>query len=109
MAVFSPGETIVHEFHLPFGGNDISEVIVSYYQNGRIIFIKHYNGEYKSIPTGSQFTVGLLQEESLLFDDNSDFYVQLNVMFNSGTRATSREMRGRNIKQHIREAVNSNV
>lgn len=104
--MFSPGETIVHQFRMPFSNGGISKVVVSYYQNDRLILVKNvYQSEIDNNEKGSQFNVSLSQEESLLFDDNSGFYAQLNAMFTSGTRATSREIYGTNIRQQIRERI----
>ena len=108
--MFIPGETISHQFHLPFVRADIVKVIVTYRQNGHIVFEPKtvYPNSITNVGQGSQFVITLSQEESLLFEDDKYFYVQLNVIFTSdeGTiRTTSVELRGENNLQHLREVV----
>ena len=104
--MFVPGETIAFLFNLPFNKEIVDTIQVSFRQSDRIILVVTVNqGSLIHTEKGSQFTVGLSQQQSLLFDDNACFYAQLNVLFTTGTRATSKEMRGENILQHIRKVV----
>ncbi len=106
--MFIPGETIVHQFHIPFTGEEVDKIIVTYYQNDRIILNKTaYPIDITQDATGtnSQFSVELSQEESLLFDDGYSYTVQLNVLFTSGSRCSSVEIKGENGIQHYREVV----
>lgn len=108
--MFIPGETISHQFHLPFLKTDIIKVIATYRQNGHIVFEPKtiYPNQISNEELGSQFVITLSQEESLLFEDDKYFYVQLNVMFTSdegNIRTTSMELRGKNELQHLREVV----
>lgn len=105
--MFIPGETISHEFHIPFVQSDgIRVIYVTYKQNDDVFLIKEvYPGQITEELPGSHFTVTLSQQESLLFQNNSNFYVQLNVLFESGARSTSVALKGTNEDQHLREVV----
>lgn len=110
MTVFIPGETISHQFFVPFTQGDVSKVYVSYRQNGRIVLVKNvYAGHLTNVTSGvgSSFTVTLSQQESLLFQDDKSFTIEINVISRNGqTRYTSQEMDGETGIQHIREVVN---
>jgi len=117
--MFIPGETIVYRFNLPFPNEGISMVYVTFKQENRNILTKTvFGGEIKATPkenpeddsveTTSYFTVALSQEESLLFKNDKNFKIQLNVAFTSGTRCASIEMDGDNGVQHIRKVVTAN-
>ena len=107
MTVFIPGETISHKFVVPFQSGSVTKIIVTYRQDNHVILEKIvYPGQVESLPAGNgQFTVLLSQEESLLFDDDKLFYVQINAILTNNTRCTSAEIKGTNLKQHIREVV----
>ena len=105
--MFIPGETISHRFIIPFSRDDIKIIEVSYRQNDHIVLVEPvYPGQVETITGGGQFTVTLTQEKSLLFKDDADYYVQLNVIFKSDARCASVEIKGNNKMQHIREVVN---
>ena len=84
-------------------------MLVTYRQYDHVILVKQVQPrDIINEESGSHFVVSLSQEESLLFKDNTDFFVQLNVMFSGPdgeTRATSVELRGGNNLQHFREVV----
>jgi len=109
LTVFIPGETIAHEFYLPFKKGDIAKVIATYRQDGHVVLARTiYPREIENGERDSHFVIALSQEESLLFEDNKYFYVQLNIHFVSRTnetRAASIELRGENLLQHLREVV----
>ena len=114
--MFHPGETIVHQFIVPFFSNTIKEVIVTYKQNDRLVltkkvtFFQPYNSKEEERqltgapssssteeteeeePEESLLYVLLSQKESLLFANNQNIKVQLNVLFNSGTRVACDEL-----------------
>ena len=106
--MFIPGETIAHQFYLPFVRSDISRVYITYHQEDRII-LKKYVTATQLVPEGnrSHFDMDLSQEESLLFQNDKPYTFQLNVVFTNGARATSTEMKGINGMQHIQEVVTS--
>jgi len=109
--MFIPGETITHQFFIPFVRSDVNKVEVTYRQNGHIILRKSVaGGSLTNVTQTSQssFNVTLSQQESLLFDDDKPFYVQLNVIFMNNTRCASVEIKGSNGMQHIREVVYKN-
>ena len=110
MNMFTPGETVSYKFILPFIRSDVGRIYVSYYQNNHIILEKtvpcvqvvNMSDEGKSY-----FTVSLSQEESLLFENMSDYFMQINIVFANGMRAASRLMKGTNGIQQIQEVVTS--
>ena len=104
--MFIPGETISHHFVIPFVKGYINKAVVSYKQNDHIVLKKEVEQIWiDDHPDGSQFTVNLSQQESLLFKNGADLYVQVNVLLFDGTRCTSVEMRRESSSQHIREVV----
>ena len=95
--MFIPGETITHEFRIPFAGASVSRIYVTYRQNDQIVLVKTINPGQIESPSGelNYFRVTLSQQESLLFQDKAPYYVQLNViMSDNETRAASTELRG---------------
>ena len=108
--MFIPGETISHQFFIPFVRSDVGKILVTYRQFDDVILVKTvYPGQIETLEGKSQFTVTLSQEESLLFDNEADYYIQLNVIFTSGARCASSEMRGTNGVQHVKKVVTANV
>ena len=109
--MFIPGETISHRFIIPFVRSDIGRVYITYHQDDRIILKKSIPGPQVrrlSDSNESYFIITFTQKESLLFRNNNDYTVQLNVVFDSGDRCTSYEISGKNGMQHIKEVVTSN-
>ena len=108
--MFIPGETIAHRFKIPFLREGITKILVTYKQNNSTILVKtvHFANIQENIPGNNcYFTVTLSQEESLLFKNNTDFKVQINVVFSSGVRTASIELDGANGIQHMRKVVNT--
>lgn len=109
--MFIPGETITHQFYIPFIAADVLKILVTYKQDDRVILTKTvYSNQILTVASGEQstFTVTLTQQESLLFKNDSDFKIQLNVIFNSLARCASVEMDGSNGVQQYRKVVTSN-
>lgn len=108
--MFQPGETVSHQFIIPFVSVEIAKIIVSYKQNDHIVLERTVTsdqigrGETKAEST---FVVDFTETESLLFDDNSDCYAQLNVLLLKGTRCVSKEIKISTGTQHIREVISS--
>lgn len=105
--MFCPGETVVHQFNIPFAVNDISKVIVTYKQRDHIV---------KIIPVDSGFTQGeseyetafsvtLSQNDTLLFEERCPYKAQLNVLTVSGTRSASDEMWDETGPQQYKEVI----
>ena len=106
--MFIPGETITHEFRIPFASEDIKTIYVTYRQNDQIVLVKKVFPVDIHDVSGDLnfFQVTLEQNESLLFKNNATFYVQLNVLFNdSKTRAASVELKGTTGRQHYGKVV----
>ena len=110
MPMFIPGETICHRFQIPFMSTDVTEIIVSYYQNDYVILEKTVDASELEVEGGATyFTVQLTERESLMFQNHTSFRVQLNVLLTNGRRCTSEEIKGSNGIQHIRKEVIRNV
>ena len=110
MNMFIPGETIAHEFIIPFVRSDIGRIYVTFYQNGRTVIEKSVPSQ-QIVQRGTEesyFVIILTQYESLLFDDRSEYFMQLNMVFKNGTRSSSHLMRGETGIQHIRKVVTAN-
>lgn len=109
MAVFIPGETIAHEFIIPFAHEDIAEVIVTYKQNNKVVLTIPITSEDRFEEHGETETrilVTFSQKESLLFDDKNDFKIQLNVLTNrGGARAASVEISSNTGIQHYKNVM----
>ena len=105
--MFHPGETVIHKFTIPFNKNETNNVLVTYKQNESIILMKTIASEdITSIAVNSSsFTVELSQQESLLFDENKPFTMQLNVILGDGSRAASKEVSSKNGVQHYKEVM----
>ena len=95
--MFIPGETIKHTFILPFYLDEISQIIVTYKQEDRIVYERIIN---KNNPQGAELSVqdvkytklsyDISQADSLLFTDDVPYYMQVNVYTTSHSRAVSR-------------------
>ena len=106
--MFFPGETITHNFVIPFMKNDIAKVIVTYKQNDHIILEKTITSGFEEIDNEKvSFDIAFSQSESLSFQDDSDYTVQLNVLAKSGSRHASHELHGFNGAQYLREVVSN--
>lgn len=109
--MFIPGETIGYRFYIPFVAGDVARIFVSYKQDGKLLVRKTVSpGQIINVAGGGQsyFTLSLTQEESLMFQDDYSYSIQLNVVLTSGARCVSKEMNGSTGIQHIREVVTRN-
>lgn len=103
--MFIPGETIVHEFIIPFIASDLSKVILTYKQNDRIILTKTISS-FEDVGAGkTKVTFAFSQKESLLFDNDANYKIQLNVYTDSGTRASSVELESFTGIQHYEKVI----
>ena len=104
--MFFPGETVTNRFIIPFAQDEVGKVVVTYKQNDQIILEKTITSGFTNEENQKcSFDYVFSQPESLAFQDNSDFSIQLNVYTKSGTRHTSYEMRGVNGAQYLREVI----
>ena len=105
--MFNPGETVVHQFVIPFVAAEVSKVVVSYKQGDCIVFEKTITSGFEEADSNlkTKFNVMFTQEESLTFNELHDYYVQLNVITTYGTRATSKEIKGHNGAQYHKEVI----
>lgn len=106
--MFTPGETITHDFFIPFVPSDLSEVYVTYKQNDHVVYespaITEFTAEENNY---SKFSITFTQMESLMFRDGQRFFIQVNVITQSGGRFTSSIIRGENGDQYKREVISS--
>ena len=106
--MFFPGETITHVFVIPFNVNEIDHVVLSYKQNGAIMFEKVVtSGFEKDSENSTRISYPFSQNESLLFEDNSPFTIQCNVYTLAGSRHASYEMNSNNGIQYLRDVLTS--
>jgi hypothetical protein len=104
--VFFPGETITHRFVVPFAVKEINKVVVSYKQHESIILEKTIATGFKGEGTNiTSFEIPFSQQDSLVFDDNVPFSMQINVFTNVGTRHTSKEMNSSSGIQYLRDVI----
>ena len=108
--MFFPGETITHVFYIPFNMNEVSHVVLSYKQNGAIMFEKTVTSGFEAdSSTTTKISYPLTQNESLLFEDNSPFTIQCNVYTINGTRHTSYEMSSESGIQYLRDVLDAST
>lgn len=104
--MFFPGETITHVFIIPFNRREIDHVVLSYKQNGAIMFEKTVtSGFEEDSPNTTKISYPLSQNESLLFEDDSPFTIQCNVHTVFGSRHTSHIMDSTNGIQYLRDVL----
>ena len=104
--MFFPGETITHVFVIPFTANEIDHIVLSYKQNGAIMFEKKVTSGFEADSSSTtKISYPLGQSESLLFEDDSPFTIQCNVYTLGGTRHTSYEMSSESGIQYLRDVL----
>ena len=109
--MFFPGETITHRFIIPFAKGEIDHVVISYKQNDHILLEKTITSNSEDMSVDSAFTTKieytLNQTESLTFDDDLPFTMQINVYSFGGSRHASHEINSSNGMQYFREVMNN--
>lgn len=105
-----PGETAVHYFTMPFELSDVSEIIVTYKQRGYIVLEKVITASSQDVTFSvddnkTVFYFRLTQEESLLFEDEEDYSVQLNVKMQNTNRVASYPVFARTGPQYKRQVI----
>lgn len=112
--MFNPGDTITHQFRLPFNCNvlqtEAENILVTYRQNGRIVLIKNAvplpDHEQTDLEGDSTVVeVDLTQQESLSFDNKNDIRIQININYRDGGRISSHELTTHAGIQHYREVM----
>lgn len=86
---FYPGQTDYQVFTLPFAADDVTSVLVSYKQGGRVVLEKEASSKEAIDEETCSVSLTFTQAESLKFIDGEDILVQLNVIGASGARVTS--------------------
>ena len=112
--MFYPGETVIQTFVVPFPEDDIENVIVSYKQKDHIVLEKGVasdnvapEDDQAEQSLSSVITVELSEKETLIFENDTPFTIQLNI-FNLGSRCTSEIMKDYCGTQYLRE-LSSNI
>ena len=107
--MFSPGETVSHQFIIPFVAAEVAKVVVSYKQDDDIVFEKTITSGFEKYSQGEKtiFSYFLTQQESLMFDETKDLYIQLNVFTTYSTRATSKPIKYATGSQYHSEVINN--
>ena len=103
--MFFPGETITHKFIVPFSKSEIDHAVISYKQNGGIVFEVTITTFEKVENSKCSVTYNFTQEDSLLFEDDMPFTIQCNIYTKQGTRHTSHEMSSSSGVQYLREVM----
>jgi len=105
--MFSPGETVSHQFIIPFVVSEVAKVIVSYKQDGDIVFEKTITSGFEQGETQAEtkFIIAFSQTESLMFHPEKPLKIQINVITTYGARATSKEIKSNNSAQYHREVI----
>ena len=99
---FHPGDTVVFDLVIPFAKDDVDEVKVSFRNQNAVVFevaITSFQAKGDKTRLGFTFT----QEESLLFNENDIYKMQLNVYSGNGSRSASKEYDVITLAQHIQE------
>lgn len=105
--MFFPGETVNHTFIVPFDITEIGRAIISYKQNGHIIVEKEATSSSvdneNSETSSCNLIVSLTEKESLLFEDNSEYSIQINIFSPVNGRITSKPIYDCTGEQYLRQ------
>lgn len=108
MSTFFPASTPTHTFTLPFLPEECSFAVVTYKQQGRTVLAKEINTFYPSTMEGKcDIFVMFEQEESLLFRNNWDISVQINLITIDNKRRTSKPIAIEVGDQYERKVIGS--
>ena len=107
--MFCPGETVAHQFSIPFDKSEISKVVVTYKQKDHVVKIIEITSGFQDGEKSSEttFNVQLSQTDTLLFTECHPYSVQLNVLTTSGTRSASNEMEDKTGPQQYKRVISS--
>lgn len=105
---FHPGDTVVFDLTIPFAKEDLEAVKVSFRNNNAVVFeVEITSFQAKGDKSRIGFT--MTQEESLLFNENDIYKMQLNVYGANGSRSASKEYDVYTLAQQIPELRRSEV
>lgn len=99
--IIQQGSTPIHTFSTPYKKEEIQKIIITYFQNGRIICEK--KDDDISVSDFSLLTK-LTQEDTLLFDEKGDVKMQIKVKLKSGDVIPSNNMYAK-----VNEVLNKEV
>ena len=108
---FHPGETLVLNFTLPFDVLDVKAVNISFRGRDSLAFeatavgFKNMNYQDDQGNTVHRTRVGytMNQAETLQFEENAKYKMQLNVYGPNGSRITSKEISVETLEQQLME------
>ena len=107
--MFFPGETITHRFIIPFAKGEIDHVVITYKQKDQISLEKTITSNSEDMSEDSAFSTKieytLSQQESLGFEDDVPFTMQVNVYSVGGSRHASHELKSSSGIQYYREVM----
>ena len=87
--IIQQGSTPTHKFSTPYEKSSIDSVIITYWQNGRIVLEKHAQDV---VIADLAMTTELSQEDTLLFDEKGDVKMQIKVKLTNGKVIPSNDM-----------------
>lgn len=99
--IIQQGSTPTHTFSTPYKKEEIQKIIITYFQNGRIICEK--KDDDISVSDFS-ISTNLAQEDTLLFDEKGDVKMQIKVKLKSGDVIPSNNMYAK-----VNEVLNKEV
>lgn len=99
--IIQQGSTPIHTFSTPYKKEEIQKIIITYFQNGRIVCEK--KDEDISVSDFS-ISTNLAQEDTLLFDEKGDVKMQIKVKLKSGDVIPSNNMYAK-----VNEVLNKEV
>lgn len=105
---FHPEDTVVFDLVIPFAKDDVDEVKVSFRDRNAVVFevsITSFQAKGDKTRLGFTFT----QEESLQFNENDFYKMQLNVYSGNGSRSASKEYDVITLSQQIPEPRRSDA
>ena len=107
--MFCPGETVAHEFTIPFAKSEIAKIVATYKQQDHVVKIVEITSGFRDgeTSTESTFSVKLSQADTLLFAEHCPYTIQLNVLTINGTRSASKEMYDKTGPQQYKRVITS--
>ena len=100
---FHPGETIVLNFILPFGKYDAMGVVLSFRDRNAVVFEAMAASFTEEDDGRIRAGFMLTQAESLLFEENHEYKMQLNVYGFNSSRSVSDEILVQTLSQQLKD------
>lgn len=87
--IIQQGSTPTHKFSMPYEKSAVDSVIITYWQNGKIVLEKYTED---IVIADLLMTTELSQEDTLLFDEKGDVKMQIKVKLTNGKVIPSNDM-----------------